>query len=226
MISIIIPTYNEESNIKKLVHFLVKNSPADTEVIVVDGQSTDTTLAQATLAGARVFTSIKKGRAAQMNEGAANSKGDILYFVHADTFPPENFYSDIVEAVNKGYGLRRYRTRFNSRKWILKLNAFFTRFDLFMCYGGDQTLFVTRDLFRQLNGFADLGIMEEYEFVARARKHTQYKIMKGTSLISDRKYQANSWWQVQRANYRVVNMFKKGASQQEMIKVYRSMLKL
>jgi predicted phage tail protein len=67
-------------------------------------------------------------------------------------------------------------------------------------------------------------IMEEYEFCQRARLQGRYKIMNGAALISARKYQTNSWLQVLRANAKVVSLYKKGASQQQMVQTYRKML--
>jgi GT2 family glycosyltransferase len=94
-----------------------------------------------------------------------------------------------------------------------------------MCMGGDQTLFVTRPLFNSTGGFnASMKIMEEYEFCRRARRSGKYIIMDGSTLISARKYETNSWWQVQKANYTIIQMYKKGASQEDMVKKYREML--
>jgi rSAM/selenodomain-associated transferase 2 len=225
-ISIIIPTYNEADNIAKLVHYLNQHKTHHVvDIIVSDGGSTDSTLAQAEKAGAKAIISAGKGRAAQMNYGAQIAKGAIFYFVHADSFPPASFVKDIMDAVHNGYYLGRYRTRFDSNKTILKINAWFTRFDLFICMGGDQTLFIKRSLFEQCAGFKeDMRIMEEYDLCQRARLKGKYKIMKGSALISARKYETNSWLNVQLANYKVVQMYKKGAPQEALVKAYKEML--
>lgn len=225
-ISIIIPVYNEADNIAYLIQYLLLNGGKGVkEVVVVDGGSDDATPDLAKAAGAITLISPKKGRAAQMNHGASLASGDILYFVHADSFPPVTFVNDIRQAIADGYHFGRYRTRFNSKKAILKFNAFFTRFDLFVCYGGDQTLFVKKDLFIWAGGFDDtMRIMEDYEIVTRLKKAAKYKIIQKDTMVSARKYETNSWWKVQRANYTVVRMYKKGASQEAMVLKYRSML--
>jgi rSAM/selenodomain-associated transferase 2 len=224
-LSIIIPTYNEAENIGKLVSFLHRHSNGRTEIIVSDGGSTDNTMEKATEAGAKAFVSAGKGRAAQMNYGTSVAGGDVFYFVHADCYPPAGFISDIEQALRQGYHLGRYRTCFDSPKTLLKINAWITRFDLFICMGGDQTLFIKRSLFEDCRGFKeDMLIMEEYEFCQSARQQGRYKIMNGAALVSARKYEDNSWWQVLRANAKVVRMYKKGASQQHMVQTYKQML--
>src|SRR5687767_11149429 len=101
MISVIIPVYNEEGVIGKTVRYLKSVSRHDVikEIIVVDGGSSDNSVNEANMAGARVIGSPRKGRAAQMNEGARVAEGNILYFVHADSLPPPSFPDDIMEAV-------------------------------------------------------------------------------------------------------------------------------
>ena len=226
MISIIIPTYNEAAGIHQLVtYLLLHGGTLLKEIIVSDGGSKDATLQLAAEAGAITVTSPDKGRAAQMNYGASLSKGDILYFIHADTFPPPTFGHDISKATEAGFDLGRYRTVFDSKKNILKLNAFFTRFDFFVCYGGDQTLFITRALFEHINGFnSNMLIMEDYDIVVRARTKGRYKIIPKNVLVSARKYDTNGWWRVQKANYTIVQMFKQGAAQQSMADRYRTLL--
>ncbi len=226
LLSIIIPTFNEAANIEKLIGYLRQHAGADgCEIIVADGCSADNTMELAKNAGALAATSPNKGRAAQMNFGASLAKGSILYFVHADTFPPATFLNDIRQAIEAGFALGRYQTKFDDDRLVLKFNAFFTRFDLFMCMGGDQTLFITNELFNKTGGFnGTMKIMEEYEFCQRARKMGRYKILDGKALISARKYEHNSWWRVQTANYTIIKMYQKGASQEAMVKKYRELL--
>ena len=196
-ISIIVPTYREEATIVQTVEYLLSvTQNASSEIIIVDAGSGDNTIAFAVKAGASIaVTAPEKGRAAQMNYGASLAKGDVYYFVHADSIPPETFIQDITQAIQNGFQIGRYRTKFDSNSWLLKLNAFFTRFDWLMCYGGDQTLFIKASLFKFLNGFkSEMKIMEEYDLVMRARIMSKYKIFKGKTLISARKYKLNSWF--------------------------------
>jgi len=226
-ISIIIPTFNEAAVIDKLVGFLIRNNNGMVkEIIVSDGGSADETVQLAAKAGAQVVTSPQKGRAAQMNYGASCATGDILYFIHADTYPPASFATDIIQAIQDGYSFGRYRTKFDSSKKILLFNAWFTRFDLFICYGGDQTLFMDRKLFEQIGGFnSSMRIMEDYDIIIRAKSTgARYRIFPSAALVSARKYETNSWLRVQTANYEIIRMYKKGASQNEMVQRYKELL--
>ncbi len=226
MISIIIPTYNEQETIQVLIKYLQSVVIVNTvEIIIADGGSTDKTLEFADATGAKTILSPHKGRAAQMNFGASIATGDVLYFIHADSLPPISFVADINNAVRCGYGFGRYRTRFTSNSKLLLINAFFTRFDLFVCYGGDQTFFITKRLFDAIGGFdASMLIMEDYDIVTRAKKLAKYKIIQKNASVSARKYEGNGWLKVQKANFTIIKMFKKGASQQEMVARYKTML--
>ena len=225
-VSIIIPTLNEGGNISRLVEYLFRHSSESLcEIIVCDGGSNDDTTRAAANSGAKVLISSARGRALQMSDGALRAKGDILYFVHADTIPPSTYLTDIELALNKGFKLGRYLSSYDSGSFLLKINALLSRLDTFSGMGGDQTLFITKQLFEESGGFNNaMGIMEEFEFCARARKLGKYKIIKKPVLISARKYETNSWYTVQRANYTVVRMYLKGASQEDMKKKYKTML--
>ncbi len=226
MISVIIPTYNEAENIESLIKFLLVNSALNQiEIIVADGGSTDDTLAIAKASGAKAALSPKKGRAAQMNYGASLAKGNILYFIHADCFPAIGYVKDIKDAIEKGFQSGRYQTKFDNNNLLLKFNAYFTRFDWMMCYGGDQTFFIETTLFNILKGFDDqMLIMEDYDLTKRAKELGPYYIMNDFALVSARKYETNSWYKVQKANYSIVQMYKKKATQNEMVAAYKKML--
>lgn len=225
-ISIVIPTLNEADCIGTLINYLKTHATGYIQIIVSDGGSTDNTASAAHLAKAEVLLSPKKGRAAQMNYGASFATENILYFVHADCLPPKNFYNNIIESIEDDFVLGRFQTKFNSKKKLLKLNAFFTRFDWVICSGGDQTLFFRKDIFRQINGFNDeLFLMEDYDIVKRARQqHFPYSILKDKVLVSARKYSNNSWLKVQQAHHKIIKMYQKGVSQKALVEKYKKLL--
>ena len=224
-ISVIIPTYNEESRIVDLLHYLKENSdPAKVEILVVDGQSTDQTVKKIADSGFRYIISPRKGRAEQMNLGAKHTTGEILYFVHADSLPPETFASDIQKVLQKGYDSGSYRFAFDSDKWLLKINSWFTRFDVLMFRGGDQTLFVRRKTFNELDGFKNYDIMEDFDFIRRLRKQAKFTVLQKDTLISARKYQDNSYFKVNLVNLAIFIMFFLGVSQKKMVNTYKKLI--
>ncbi|MEN9611735.1 MAG: hypothetical protein RLZZ628_2549 [Bacteroidota bacterium] len=227
-ISVIIPTLNEASNIGRLIRYLMRHAtPLLSEIIVSDGGSTDDTEGCARASGCIFTRSPKCGRAAQMNHGVQFAKGDVLYFVHADTLPPETYLTDIQTAVEaEKYVMGCYRFQFDSPKMLLKINAFCTRFRALWCRGGKQTLFVTRSVFETMQGYReDVMMMEALDFIRRAFKNKYlFKIIPKNVLVSARQYETNSYWQVQWANFTVFNLYLRGASQQKLANTYKQML--
>ncbi|MEQ8907602.1 MAG: TIGR04283 family arsenosugar biosynthesis glycosyltransferase [Vicingaceae bacterium] len=225
VLSIIIPALNEAENLAKLLPYLRRELPG-AEVIVADAQSQDESEAVAEKAGATFIRCRKMCRAVQMNTGAKEAKADLLYFLHADAFPPQGFYQKIKAALKEGYSLGCFRFQFDSSSKILALNAYFTRFDRLMCRGGDQSLFIKKKVFEDLQGFrSDYRIMEDYEFIIRARKKYPFKIIQDDVLVSARKYKENSYLRVNFANFIVFTLFRWGAKQTTMLKAYRLLLK-
>jgi hypothetical protein len=151
-----------------------------------------------------------------MNCGANLAKGEILYFVHADTQIHTDYITDIQQAIIDGYHLGCYRYKFDSTHLLLKINAFFTRFPFIWCRGGDQTLFIQKKDFIKLGCFRyDFQIMEEYEFILRANKSLIFKIIPKNVIVSARKYKTNSYLRVQKANFILMRMFLRGKASQQ-----------
>ena len=189
-ISIIIPVLNEEEQIGKLIGYLKENSNANhiAEIMVVDGGSHDNTVQIAKNAGATVLQT-GKGRAKQMNEGAKHAKGVILYFLHADTFPPKDFDQHILSATSKDHESGCFQMRFDSGHWVLRFFAWLTRYNHKICRGGDQSLFVTKELFTKTKGFnEDYIVFEDNEFIGRLYQRTGFRIIPHHVQTSARKY--------------------------------------
>lgn len=223
-LSIIIPTLNEGQYLGRLLKHFLANAPEETEIIVVDGGSTDTTLSLAKSYKVRFFET-EKGRAKQMNKGAQEATGDILYFVHADTMPPACFYSEIKKSIQDGKESGCFRFKFDSDKWILRVNNLVARLNLLIVRGGDQSLFVKKDLFNEIGGFDnEMVIMEEYPVLDKLMKRKTFKIVPKKILISDRKYHNRSWRKVLRANAAAFRLFKKGKDSKTIRDVYCRML--
>lgn len=225
-LSIIMPTYNEEANIGITISHLLKYLKSDSfEIIVSDAVSSDNTCQIAIELGVKVLVSPVKGRAGQMNHAVKQAKGGVFYFVHADSLPTPTFQNDIQKAIENGFDCGSFLTRFDSNRFILKINAFFTRFNYLFFRGGDQTIFITKSLWKKVGNYKEeMLIMEDYDFLERICNAGKFKLISKTTLISARKYDENSWLTVQLANLKVVNMYKKGASQSDMITTYKQML--
>jgi rSAM/selenodomain-associated transferase 2 len=227
MLSIIIPTYNEAAIIRKTIAFLQHNlENKNVEIIVSDGGSTDQTIEIAESSGVNVVLSPVKGRAGQMNHGVKNAKGNVYFFLHADSEPTASIFDVISRAIDEGYDCGSFRTQFDSSNLLLKINAFFTRFNYLFFRGGDQGVFVSKKLWDDIGGYKEeMVIMEDYEYIARLWKLGAFILIPKVTLISARKYDENSWLTVQLANLKVVRMYKNGASQMAMIAKYKELLR-
>lgn len=225
-ISIIIPVYNEEKTIEKLLSHLQECiSGYESEIVVVDGKSLDKTAEVVQSCGVRLLISEKKGRAAQMNLGAEQTDGEILYFVHADSIPPISFVDDIYQCFTNGFDAGCYRFRFNSNHPLLKINSYCTRFDRLMCRGGDQTLFVKRSVFNVLGGYKDhYLIMEDFDLIQQLRKNYAFRIMPKDVIVSARKYDNNPYLKVNFINLVIIMMYFFGASQNTMVHAYKELI--
>jgi hypothetical protein len=200
MISIIIPTYNESENIGKLLQYLQKQcaDKDNIEMIVSDGVSEDNTLEIAANEGARTITHQHASRAQQMNAGAQIAKGDIFYFLHADSYPPIYYDRLIQDHVIKGHPAGSFRMKWDMNHFLLNIFAWFTRFSHTWCRGGDQSVYITRELFEKIGGYnEEYRFLEDYDLVRRMKKHTHFKVIQEDIITSARKYRKNGVWRLQ-----------------------------
>ena len=203
-ISIIIPTLNEATNIKRLLLHLLHNSSEKniSDITIVDCGSDDNTqeLVQQLITSynqIQLLTS-ERGRAKQMNCGAQNSKGDILYFLHSDTFPPKHFDRLIINEVYKGNLAGCFKMKFNSSHWWLKLAGWLTQFSWRACRGGDQSQFITKELFNKLGGFNEqFTVYEDNDLINKLYKQQQFVVIQEWITTSARRYETNGIWKLQ-----------------------------
>ncbi len=222
-ISIVIPTYNEAGTIAETIRKVKhRSSNCIREIIVVDGSSTDETIEEAQKAGAFVLQSSRKGRAAQMNVGAEQANGQLLYFLHADTHPPNNFDVMILAAVEKGFKVGCFRLQFDDNHPLLKCYAWFTRFNVDLFRFGDQSLFIAKELFSELDGFReDHIVMEDQELVCRIKKHTKFKILDEAVVTSAEKYRKNGVIKLQLVFTIILCCYYLGVSQERLVQIYK-----
>lgn len=162
-ISIVVPTLNEAQGIDQALAALVPLRARGHEVIVVDGGSGDNTPALARGAADR-FVSAPRGRASQMNAGAALARGEVLLFLHADTRLPQNADAHILQglaASRRAWG--RFDVHVEGTSRSLPAIAFFMnlRSRATGIATGDQAMFVRRDVFERVGGFPALELMED-----------------------------------------------------------------
>jgi rSAM/selenodomain-associated transferase 2 len=219
-ISIIVPTYNESKHIHRCMSSILKSKTADiVEVLVIDSlNSTDNLNDFLSENGAKYIKSNFCTRASQMNFGASIAKGEVLFFVHADTILPQSYAHDIQNQLST-CDLGCFRAKIDSPKYLLKINSFFTRFPFLWCRGGDQTLFITKKVFQDIGTYDEsFVIMEEYDFLRRALINYKFGIVKKSVLVSARKYEKNKFWKIQLANLMAMRMFFKGSCSPKEIK--------
>ncbi|MSO19898.1 MAG: glycosyltransferase [Acidobacteria bacterium] len=188
-ISIIIPALNESATLRDCLPGRLP--PEVCEVILADGGSTDATVAIARERGWKIVAS-PPGRATQMNAGAAFATGEILLFLHADTELPERYASEIrrVLALPKmlagafRLGIRSPRLSLRIIAWLANFRSATRQLPF-----GDQAIFISADQFRDVGGYPDLPIMEDYELMRRLRRRGRVGLARGSVLTSARRWQ-------------------------------------
>jgi len=189
MLSIVVPVLNEAAEIETTLQALAPLRTRGCEVIVVDGGSADDTLALAKSLADRTIAA-PRGRASQMNAGAATAKGDVLLFLHADTRLPENADALVIDALSRS---RRAWGRFDVRftKGALPLIAWTmnVRSRLTGIATGDQAMFVTRKAFESVGGFPEIALMEDIALSARLKRISRSACVSARVTTSPRRWQ-------------------------------------
>jgi len=171
-LSVIIPVLNEASNIVAALTALASLRNHHAEVIIVDGGSADDTVPLATPLADFVVAS-PRGRATQMNAGAAVARGDVLLFLHADTRLPPHADRLIIEGLTKsGRAWGRFDVAIDGRHPLLPVVAatMNARSRLTGIATGDQGMFVTRNAFDAAGGFPEILLMEDIELSRRLKR--------------------------------------------------------
>ena len=228
-ISIIIPVLNEAANINRLLAHLIENETGEniSEIIVVDGNSRDNTtelvkeFSKNSTIAIRLIQS-ERGRAKQMNAGANHSKSTILYFLHADSYPPQNFDNLIISEIEKQQLAGCFKMRFDSNHWWLAIVGWATRFNWKICRGGDQSLFITKALFNEIGGFDQrYTIYEDQILTNQLYKRKQFVVIQHWIVTSARLYEKKGVWNLQ-YHFLMIHLKKwLGASAEEIYTYYK-----
>ena len=193
-LSIVVPTFNEAGVVAGALRRLARLAPR-TERIVVDGGSSDGTVDLARPL-AKVIQSAR-GRAAQLNLGARESRGDWLLFLHADTELPGDFLDEIARAAERGFEAGAFRLRIAGRHRLLPLLAWGanlrTRWRGIAL--GDQALFCTRRLFTQQGGFPPISLLEDYVFTLGLKQAgVPFYLTRSAVTTSGRRWDRQGFW--------------------------------
>ncbi len=238
-ISIIIPIFNEAKIIGNLLQHLLDNSLKEniSDIIVVDGGSTDDSKGVVKnfiqeknrphrfLKPVRSNIKLKhseKGRAKQMNSGARVAAGNILYFLHADSFPPKNFDQLIINKAENQNLAGCFKMKFDHNHWLLLIASWLTQFSWRACRGGDQSQFITKHLFESLGGFDEqFTIYEDNDLINKLYARKQFVVIQEWITTSSRRYETNSIWKLQYYYWAIYIKKWFGASADELHRYYK-----
>jgi rSAM/selenodomain-associated transferase 2 len=220
VISVIIPTLNEEVNLPVTLRQLTDHP--DVELIVVDGGSTDRTLEIAQRFTPYVFRTTP-GRAQQMNIGARHATGDILLFLHADTFLLPGALDEIQRRIiGDGAVGGAFDLHIDSRrrlcKFVARMASHRSRW-LHLPYG-DQGIFVWRQVFEGLRGFPEIPIMEDIAFARRLRRAGRLTFIRSGLVTSGRRWNANGVMRTTLVNLWVAGLFLLRVPPPELRRIY------
>ena len=220
-ISIIIPALNEAANLPQLLSQLAPLRQRGAQLIIADGGSTDG--APERLAELAQWLPAPRGRARQMNAGAAPATGEVLWFVHADSQLPEQADALIAAALADGqHCWGRFDLRISGRPWLLKVVAQLInwRSRLTGIATGDQGIFVLRSTFESLGGFADLPLMEDVELTSRLRQISRPACIRERLTTSGRRWESRGLWRTIFLMWRLRWAYWRGVPIEQIAKAY------
>jgi rSAM/selenodomain-associated transferase 2 len=222
-LSIVVPTLNESAHIVACLRALAVLRSRGVEVIVADGGSAD-----ATVQGARPLADLvlqcPPGRARQMNFGAAQSRGPVLLFLHADTRLPEAALTAIEVALASPRTLwGRFDVRIEGRPHLLRPVAWLMNLRS-RCSGiatGDQAMFVRRESFLRVGGFPDQPLMEDIELSRRLRSLARPACLRQRVTTSGRRWERDGVWRTIALMWRLRWLYWIGTPPERLARLYR-----
>ena len=222
LLSVIIPTLNEERSIGVLLDDLGALSVAH-EVIVADGGSDDGTVMVAERLGARVIRS-RRGRGAQLAAGARAASAPVLCFLHADVRLQESARLELVNLVrSRATGAFAFRFEIDARGWryrFIELGAHL-RVRLFRLPYGDQGLIVSRGNYEATGGYRDLPLMEDVAMVDALNRVTAVRALRSSLPVSARRWEHDGPLTRMLRNWRLMLAYRLGASPHRLGARYR-----
>lgn len=221
MISVIIPVLNE-AEILDISLSRLQTELEEHELIIVDGGSTDTSVEIAREFG-NVINS-EKGRAKQLNTGAAAATGDILIFLHADVRLERGAIAAVETALSSGYVGGGFLQKIDGSSILYRIieRVADMRGKYLKVFYGDSGIFVTRSGFKQIGGFPEVPIMEEMGFSKSMRKLGKTTMVKPRIHISARRWERGGIVRTTLINWSITFLFILGFSLERLAKLYRN----
>ena len=221
-LSIIVPALNEAPGIAGFLQPLQPLRTRGVEVILADGASTDTTVEVAAPLVDRIVAS-PSGRALQMNAGAAQARGDVLLFLHADTVLPPDAPTLILDGLREsGRRWGRFDIRLSGNARLLRVVEWMMnrRSRLTGIATGDQGLFVERQLFDEVGGFARIALMEDVALSAALKRHGRPLCLAPCIVASSRRWEKHGIWRTIVLMWRLRFAYFLGTEPQQLAKIY------
>ncbi|MFP6582035.1 MAG: TIGR04283 family arsenosugar biosynthesis glycosyltransferase [Candidatus Hydrogenedentota bacterium] len=220
-LSVVIPVLNEANTIESTLERLGSNP--DIQIILADGGSTDATRSIAESRGALVITT-PRGRAIQMNIGAAHAAADTVFFLHGDTIPPDTYQQEIkatLSRLNAAAGAFHFNT--SDESLPMRIIRHFTnlRARLLQLPYGDQGLFLSKTTFHAVSGYEDLPIMEDFVIVRTLKKHGQIRLAPSKTTTCARRWQRQGPWRTTLYNLLTIFAWHIGISPHWLAERYR-----
>jgi len=219
-LTIIVPTLNEAEHIIATLSPLQVMRSRGVEVLLIDGGSTDNTLALAVPLCDKTILS-EPGRATQMNVGAAAANGEALLFLHADTILPDAADTAITAALSTAdWG--RFDVRLRGKHRLLGMVAWMMnqRSRLSSIATGDQGIFVKRDTFMSLGGYANIRLMEDIEICKRLKKISAPANLRRKIITSGRRWDTHGLWRTIWLMWQLRGQYFFGADAEQLHKKY------
>jgi rSAM/selenodomain-associated transferase 2 len=222
-LSIVIPVLDEATTIVTALEALAPLRARGSEIIVVDGGSSDDTAALARPLADFVIASAR-GRAAQMNAGAALARGDVLLFLHADTRLPDDADRLVLEGLarsKRAWG--RFDVAIEGQHPLLPLvaAAMNRRSRLTGIATGDQAMFVTRDAFDFVDGFPDIPLMEDITLARNLKRVSRPLCLRSRVTTSGRRWERRGVLRTILLMWRLRLAYFFGATPDELARRYR-----
>lgn len=226
LISIIVPVLDEAELIGSFLVQLRANAP-EAEIILVDGGSEDRTIAESAGLADQVL-SAPRGRARQMNAGAAVARGEVFWFLHADVLIPRNALGEIANALGETAVVGGcFRVRFPRREWVYRLGDSLGNVgvEIFGIALGDHGIFCRREAFSAVGGFPDVPLMEDAEFYRALRRVGRMRQLRKAIVASPRRFEQHGPWRTTAYYAVILALYVGGVRINVLTAIYRRLIR-